>query len=270
MKNLGLHIRLEESLTKVAEKALRLDLKFFQTFITLTNGKYIDLNEADVKQFLKFRDNFTDIYLHGSYWINLCSAKGKGLQLLKRELEIAKRLQFSHIVLHPGAATGFENKKEGIKKLATGLNEVLKKEPSIQIVLENTTHGRKSIGGDLNEYKILLSLLDKPEKIQFCLDSSHAYGYGYNITSEEGLKNFGSLIEETIGKENICLIHLNDTNEELGSKIDKHEVPGQGKIGKANLIKFVKEFGQEKPVLLELPQQDEPEEKKILEKIQNW
>jgi deoxyribonuclease IV len=270
LKNIGLHIRLEDTLTKVAEKAIRLNLKFFQTFITLTNGKYINLKEADVKQFLHLRENFTDIYLHGSYWINLCSAKGRGVQLLKRELRIAKRLQFSHIVLHPGAATGFKTKAEGVEMLAKNLNEVLASENDIQIIIENTTHGNLSIGGDLREYKQLLNLLDSPEKIKFCIDSSHAYGYGYNITTPEGLNKFGNLVEKTIGKENVKLIHLNDTKEALGSKIDKHEVPGLGNIGKDNLQTFINKVGENLPILLELPQQEEAENAKIINDIQNW
>lgn len=270
MKNVGLHIRLEESLTKVAEKALRLNLKFFQTFITLMNGKYIDLQEQDVKNFLKLRPNFSEIYLHGSYWINLCSAKGRGLQLLKRELEIANRLQFSHIVLHPGAAKGFETKEEGLEKLAKGLNEVLSKNNTIQIILENTTHGNMSIGGDLNEYKYLLNFLDKPEMVKFCLDSSHAYGYGYDITSNDKITEFYNLVDATIGLSNIHLIHLNDTKEKLGSKIDKHEVPGEGNIGEENLKTFVNEVGHNLPILLEMPYQELAKEEAILDRVRNW
>lgn len=270
MKSVGLHIRLKDTLTNVAEKAIYLNLNFFQTFITLTNGKYIELKEEDIKRFLKLRPNFKEIYLHGSYWINLCSAKGKGLQLLKRELTIAKRLQFSHLVLHPGAATGFESKQEGIEKLAQNLNEVLKTEDEIQIILENTTHGNLSIGGDLNDYKYLLTLLEKPEKIKFCIDSSHAYGYGYDITTKQGITSFGKLVEKVIGKDNIQLIHLNDTKESLGSRIDKHEVPGKGNIGEGNLKSFINEIGKELPILLELPQKNEAEELEILEKIKHW
>ena len=270
LKKIGLHIRLEDSLTKVAEKAARLNLKFFQTFMTLPNGKYINLTDEDLNKFLTLREQFSDIYMHGSYWINLCSAKGKGLEILKRELKIAKKLNFTHLILHPGAATGFETKKQGIQKLAASLNDVLKNENQIQIILENTTHGNKSIGGDLTEYKYLLTLLDNPEKINFCLDSSHAYAYGYDITSEDGLKNFERTIESTIGKENVKLIHLNDTLEQLGSKIDKHEVPGKGTIGSKNLKTFIDIIGTDLPILLEMPPVDEDEEIKIISDVNNW
>lgn len=269
-KNIGLHIRLEDSLTNVAKKALELEIKFFQTFVTLANGKYIRLEEDDVKQFLKLRDKFENTYLHGSYWINLCSAKGRGLGILKRELKIANRLRFSHLILHPGAATGFKTKNEGIQKLADNLNEVLKNEFETQIVLENTTHGRLSIGGDLKDYQKLLTLLEKPEQIKFCIDSAHAYGYGYEISKPETLKKFIEEIDKTIEIQNVVLLHLNDTREKLGSKIDKHMVPGEGVLGKENLQNFIRSFNPDLPILIELSASDDHRNAEILEEIRTW
>ena len=69
------------------------------------------------------------------------------------------------------------------------------------------------------------------------------------------------LLDETMGINNIVLIHLNDTRQKLGSCIDKHEMIGQGVIGLDALTRFVTQPSISLiPVLLELPEISEAEE----------
>ncbi len=57
-----------------------------------------------------------------------------------------------------------------------------------------------------------------------------------------------------IGLSRIELIHLNDTREKKGSKIDRHEVPGKGLIGEDALKMFINQPElAHVPILLELP-----------------
>ncbi|HML19249.1 MAG TPA: TIM barrel protein, partial [Candidatus Dependentiae bacterium] len=70
---------------------------------------------------------------------------------------------------------------EGIDELARSLNYVMKYEREITIVLENTTHGNLSVGSDITDFKLLRAKLDYPERISFCIDTAHAYSYGYDL-----------------------------------------------------------------------------------------
>ncbi len=273
MRAIGLHLRLTSSLSDLIKKALRLRLSCFQCFfISQATGRFIKLDNQDVKSFLTLRrTHFDALYVHASYWINLSNIYRIRHPILERELALAKRLEFTHIILHPGSAKGAIHKQEGIDALARTLNAVLKKERTIQIVLENTAHGALSIGGDMHDFKLLLGKLDYPERIAFCIDTSHAYSFGYDIANDKGRAAFINVLEQTIGFDNIALIHLNDTREQLGSKIDKHYMVGKGNIGKEALKKFILYPRlMAVPLLMEPPILSAEEETAIVKEIVSW
>lgn len=270
---IGLHLRLRDSLVSLADQAISLELPFFQCFLTLPySGQIVDIPESEVQTFLTtYRDRFAQLFFHASYWSNLSSIHFTHHPVLRKELELAQRLEFTHIVVHPGSAKGGKEKKHGIQALAHALNKVLKHEHDIEFVLENTAHGKLSIGGDLHDFKNLLHLIDKPEKIKFCIDTAHAYSYGYDITSDEGQKAFVALIGTTLGFDRVVLLHLNDTLEKRASQNDKHAITGQGNIGEHALKRFM---NHEKlstiPVLLEPPVMNDEELKDLLNKVRGW
>src|SRR5437667_347320 len=80
----------------------------------------------------------------------------------------------------------------------------------ITIVLENTCHGKLAVGSDILDFKVLLEKINKPERIGFCIDTAHAYSFGYDIADDQMQDDFIRLLESTIGIERIKLIHLND------------------------------------------------------------
>jgi len=59
--------------------------------------------------------------------------------------------------------------------------------------------------------------------------------------------------DEVIGLEELRLVHLNDSKGGLGSRIDRHEHIGMGKIGESGFSNILKSrFGQF-PLILETP-----------------
>ncbi len=271
MRPVGLHLRYTDTIIDVARAAYHLRMPIFQCFfIKQAINKIINPPQEEVDQFLsEWRGRFTNLYLHGSYWINLAYNPVEN-RVLARELGLARRLAFSHIIIHPGAAKKGRTKKEGIKTIAHCLNRLLKHEHEIKIILENTAHAGSSIGGDLDDFLQLRQLLDHPEKIQFCLDSAHAHSYGYDILSAAGQQEFLTLVDTTMGLENIALIHLNDTQQPKGCRIDRHEKIGDGLLAPV-LKQFVNHDSLKKvPIILELPVIGVAEEEKILEIVRGW
>jgi deoxyribonuclease-4 len=232
------------------------DINAVQFFLTkLPKGKYINLKHENLNDFLHIKQrSFSHTYIHCSYWINLATGNTYSLytsiNLLKKEIRMAKKLQIQHLVLHAGSAKGHE-KITGIETLARVLNHIFKKEHTTTILLENTAHGNKSIGSDLQDFSLLKSKLDFPEKLKFCLDLAHGFSYGYDITNT---KDFIHTIDTHMGIKNIQLIHVNDSAEKRGSKLDKHAIPGKGYIGKTVLKNIINHKTlQHIPIILELP-----------------
>ena len=103
----------------------------------------------------------------------------------------------------------------------------------MSIVLENSAHSKKALGGDIADLYYIRSRLDQPERVSFCLDTAHAYVYGYSIHQDLDLwlNQVDTLLSGAIS-----LLHLNDTTEPLGSHNDRHAFIGQGLLG-AELLK---------------------------------
>jgi len=270
-RKIGLHLRLTTTINELAMQAASLKIPIFQCFfIKQDTNQFVMMPDSEIAEFLQtWRAQFHELYLHGSYWINLASASTTN-RILMRELDLAKKLEFSHIIIHPGSARKIGKKSDGIAAVARKLNGILKSDPGITIVLENTAHAGYSIGGDLHDFFLLRERLDHPEKIKFCIDTAHAYSYGYDITQEKGLAHFSALIEKTIGFENVALIHLNDIKQECGSRIDRHEVIGAGKLAQSLPLFINRAEFKNIPIIMELPVLAHQEEAAVLEMVRAW
>ena len=261
----------------MAETARALGLKTFQFFLVRElKQRYITVNAEEKKAFVKIRqEHFSTLYLHSSYWINACTADQSIFALSKRlfqkELDAVLALELNYLVLHAGSAKGQSvtpedpyGIKKGIEQLAKLLNELCKQYPTVQLLLENTAFGKNTIGSNLADFVLLRSLLDFPERVGYCLDTAHAFAYGYAL---DPLDDFIKIVDESLGVENIKLIHFNDSVLRFGCMQDMHAFPGEGKIGKdamANLLNHP--VFAPLPKIIEYPDGDLQE---ILQKVKN-
>jgi len=277
----GLHLRLTENLTTLVTEALELGLPTFQFFLNQPkDSSYLKISPGDLANFLHLKKQFSQpLFLHSSYWINPSTgdkiAFDSSKKLLNKEIRLAKKLEIPYLVLHAGSAKKYteiktdpHNKHQGIMTLAKMLNTVLKNEQDIQILLENTAHGNKTIGSDLNDFVLLRNELNNPEKINFCIDTAHAFAYGYDIAQTD---TFIQTLDMTMGIHNIKLIHLNDSKENLGTKRDVHGLPGDWKIGAQALKNFIyHEKIKHLPKIIECPATSKHDLERTLNNISNW
>ena len=87
-----------------------------------------------------------------------------------------------------------------------------------------------------------------------CVDTCHIYVSGHDIRSLNAINKYLDTFNKLIGLEHIKLIHLNDSKQDIGTKIDRHENIGKGYIGKKGLLIFISIFKHlEVPIILETP-----------------
>lgn len=279
-REIGLHLRLKDKFLDLAHEAIEYNLKSFQFFLTLhTSGNYININSKDRNTFIQLRQKyFSNLYIHSSYWINLGSGDSRVLsiskKLFKREINRVQQLEINYIVLHSGSYKNSnthidpQDRIKGICTLAKSLNSFVKNISTPIILLENTAHEGKTIGGNLDDFKLLREYIDFPEKICFCLDTAHAHAYGYLVNDT---KNFINTLENTLGLSNIKLIHINDLTAQCGSRNDTHAIPGKGTIGIDALKNLINT-----PELSHIPLISEPPRAgkqtliKLLQEIREW
>lgn len=275
MRKIGLHLGITSTLNDLIQRAIGFELPFFQCFFTgRKTGKIMVPGDQDVREFLSLRRiYFNKLYAHASYLINLASIDCRYHPLLSKEIELAQRLEFTHMVIHPGAVKKIEDKSASIDAIVRVINYLLKKERSIQFLLENSAYGERAIGSNIEDFQLLLTRLDQPERIGFCIDTAHVHVAGYDIISSQGYEQFIKLLERTIGLEKIKLIHLNGTQELCGSCVDRHSYIGdeQAILSEAGLKRFVHDERLINiPMLTEPPAIAENDERRMLVKVNEW
>src|SRR5690606_34696124 len=135
-----------------------------------------------INSFAPYKNYYKKLYLHASYYINLSSPKA--YNIVMKELYWAKKLGFTHFILHPGAATSCDISRDlSIKIIGQTLNQIIMNSPDITILLENTAHGKRSIGGSFEELAHIRSYLQHPEELKFCIDTAHVHSFGYDIST---------------------------------------------------------------------------------------
>ena len=264
---------MHDSIAAVLDKAIKYEVPFFQCFLVSTSSRqHIRATDADIEQFMQQRrQRFQQLFVHGSYWINLADTRRSYHPTLMHEVALAKKLSFTHMILHPGSARASDKKMHGIDAVVRTLNSVMHAERDLIFVLENTAHGDRSVGSDIRDFGLIMQKINYPERLQFCIDTAHAFAYGYDITSDYGRASFINLLVTTIGIDAIALMHVNDSLATCGSRIDCHAMIDQGHIKTEVLKKMVLDPRLAHiPLILELPVVTEQEEFAMLKQVCAW
>jgi len=176
------------------------------------------------------------VVVHDSYLINLAAPADelweKSIAAFAHELERCAMLGVPFLVTHPGAHTG-SGEQAGLVREAAALNRLF--ETGIggdTLVLLETTAGQGSCLGNRFEHLArLFELVPHHERMGVCVDSCHIFAAGYDIRTPEAYEATFAEFERVIGIERIKCFHLNDSQKELGSRVDRHSQIGQGCIG---------------------------------------
>ena len=65
-----------------------------------------------------------------------------------------------------------------------------------------------------------------------CIDTCHTFAAGYPMETREEYEATIAELNRVIGLERVKAIHANDSKKPLGSRVDRHEHIGRGKLGR--------------------------------------
>jgi deoxyribonuclease IV len=175
------------------------------------------------------------LVIHDNYLINLACPdrvmRARSIQAFHEELVRAVALGADFLVAHPGACLGGE-KSQALLEIADGLHQAARgtKLGALRILIENTSGMGSAVGARFEEVRAILDLAsDLPMGV--CLDTAHTFEAGYDIRTEDGLDATIAEADRLIGLDRIHVLHVNDSKTPLGSRVDRHEHVGRGKIG---------------------------------------
>jgi deoxyribonuclease-4 len=204
-------------------------------------------------------ETFSSVFGHAGYLINLGAAasdnRDKSIKSLIQEIHFATDLGIPFLVLHPGAHLG-AGEAAGIRQIVAGLNEVFAatKMSPVRIALENTAGQGSCLGNQIAHLAAIFDGVKIPKRLGVCLDTAHFFAAGYDIRTPKGWDAAIGEVDSLIGLNQVLAFHLNDSKTDLGSRVDRHEHIGRGKIGKEGFRYIVNDSRFKKiPACLETP-----------------
>ncbi|MFN2484621.1 MAG: deoxyribonuclease IV [Candidatus Limnocylindria bacterium] len=262
----GLHLGVATGLLKAATRARQIGCRALQIFSdNPTAWRRRASLPRDVEAFIAYRERarIDPLVVHASYLINLAGRAEpfarQSLAALIHELRRAPLYGASIVNVHIGSHR-HEGEEAGLAQIATNVRAAVAEAPDgVRLTLENSTGGGDELGASLESIARIVDLLgDAADRVAFCLDTAHLWGAGYDLSSAEDATAIIERFSALIGLDRLALIHLNDSKAPLGSRWDRHEHVGAGRIGPAGLGALLRHPAlRETTFILETPGVDE-------------
>jgi deoxyribonuclease IV len=236
---LGAHMSISGGPAKALERGHSVGCTAVQIFVK--NNMQWFANEfatAELEAFANSSHRPAIVFGHTSYLINLCAIDPVTFErsrvALKAELERADQLGLPFLVLHPGAHMG-AGIDTGLARIAESLDFVFASLPKgrCKVALEATAGQGSTLGSKFAELAAIIDRCRYPKRLSVCLDTAHLFAAGYDISTPRKFWNVFAEFEKEVGSTRLAAWHLNDSKAALGSRVDRHEHIGKGKIGLA-------------------------------------
>ncbi len=240
-RRIGVHTSIAGGVENAAERAYRLGCSTFQIFSTSPRQwrpYSLGRGQCEVMNQLRQRYDLKPLVIHSNYLINLAGTNipflKKSIEAFRGELERALALCADFLVLHPGSFRGTD-REEGLTKTAASIAEACKgmdlAKGGLTILIENTAGAEYSLGGTFEQVAELLDRLQRSVPIGACIDTCHTHVAGYDIVSDKGRRLTLQHLDRSVGFTKVRVWHCNDAKAERGSRLDRHEHIGRGKLG---------------------------------------
>jgi deoxyribonuclease-4 len=241
---LGAHHSIAGGFPRAVERAVETGCDCLQIFTRNINQWAVTpIADADAAAFRTAvqEAGLAFVVAHDSYLINPASddasLRRKSIEGLAEEVRRAGQLGIPWVVAHPGAA-GEQPVEAAVARAAAGIAEALRRTTGVRtgILIETTAGQGSCLGATFEEIGCMLDAIDAVpglrKRVGVCLDTCHVFAAGYPLAPAAALADTLRRFDRHIGLGRLKLIHANDSKRELGSRVDRHEAIGKGKIGR--------------------------------------
>jgi len=248
-RRLGAHLPLGNGMVKAVDRAHEIGARAIQVFVdnpTAWRRRLLPPAELPAFRARLTEYDIAPVAVHASYLVNLAGVEedffGRSVAVLASDLRAAPGFRGRFVNVHIGSHRG-AGVEAGTERLADGLAltlaEVDAAPDAAMIALENSPGSGFGLGTDVTELAGIAEAAAArglpPERIGFCLDTAHAWAAGIDVSEPAAIDAFLTDFDDRIGLDRLVMIHLNDSKSELGSRLDRHEHLGAGRIGAAGL-----------------------------------
>ncbi|MBR1851469.1 MAG: deoxyribonuclease IV [Bacteroidales bacterium] len=201
-------------------------------------SKPLSTNEIETFKATLTEHGFSPDYVlpHDSYLINLGSPDEETLQKSRAafldEMTRAQQLGLHLLNFHPGSHLNRISEEECLDQIAREINFALSKTEGVTAVIENTAGQGSNLGWRFEHIARIIEGVDDKSRVGVCIDTCHTLAAGYDLTTEMGYQFTMDEFERVVGFKFLRAVHLNDSKKGTGSHVDRHEVLGEGAVGK--------------------------------------
>ncbi len=265
-KFVGAHVSSSGGVYNAPINAMEIEAKAFALFVK--NQRQWTAKPYDDATIEKFKNNLKaskiepkHILPHDSYLINLGhpddEKREKSLNAFLDEIKRCELLGLVKLNFHPGSHLKQISEEECLDRIVDSLNIALDKSDKVSLVIENTAGQGTNLGYRFEHLAHIIEGIKDKSRIGVCIDTCHLFTSGYDIRDKEAYEKTWSEFDKVVGFNYLLGMHLNDSKPELGSRVDRHESIGEGKIGieAFRLIMNDKRM-DDIPLILETPNSD--------------
>lgn len=263
MKYIGAHVSAAGGVENAPGRAHKIGAKAFALF-TKNQRRWESppLTTENINGFKenceKFGYSMDFVMPHDSYLINLGHPEKDQLEKSRNafldEMQRCEQLGIKLLNFHPGNHLDQIDIDECLRRNAESLNRVLNQTEGVTAVIENTAGQGTSTGFKFEYLAAIIDGVEDKSRVGVCIDTCHAFAAGYDLSTEKGFIAMCEEFEQTVGFEYLKGIHLNDSKKELGSRVDRHDNIGEGKIGLKGFELLVQDDRfDDIPMILETP-----------------
>jgi deoxyribonuclease IV len=240
MKYVGAHVSASGGVFNAPLNAVAIGAKAFALFTKNQrqwNAKELDKTTLDkwFEALEKSKIQVKHILPHDSYLINLghpeADAKEKSLESFIGEIKRCELLGLDRLNFHPGSHLRKISEEECLNTIAQSLNYALDATKDVKMVIENTAGQGSNLGYKFEHLAYIIDKIEDKSRVGVCIDTCHLFTSGYDIRTREAYDATWTLFDKIIGQKYLMGMHLNDSKPDLGSKVDRHDSLGVGKIG---------------------------------------
>jgi len=261
---LGAHVSSQGGVANAPQRGGALRATAIQLFTKTPNRWREPVIAADVVE--RFRSEvrrhaLDAVVAHDSYLINLASPdpqlRARSIASFTQELERSRALRLRAVVSHPG--NYIDDRAAGLERNARGYAECLSAvSGDVEVWIEGTAGSGTALGARFEELRELRNAL--PDEIRtrvgFCLDTAHLHAVGYDLSRVEAV---WEEFDRVIGFDLLKCLHLNDSRAAAGSRVDRHEWIGEGRIGSEPFRRIMRDPDLAQVVkIIETPKRDDP------------
>ncbi len=240
MKFIGAHVSAGGGAQNSPLNAKAIGAKAFALFTK--NQRQWKAKPLEEKSIAEFKKNCEEAgYLpehvlpHDGYLINLGHPEDEGLEKSREsffdEMKRCEQLGLGLLNFHPGSHLKKIDPDKCLERIAESINMALELTKNVTAVIENTAGQGTNMGYKFEHLAAIIDNVKDKKRVGVCLDTCHTFTAGYDMRTKKAFKTTFDEFEKVVGFKYLRGMHLNDSKPDLGSRVDRHESIGKGKLG---------------------------------------